>query len=97
MSKRMMISPEYERALEEARMTPKAWAKLALKGIPIRAKSWRAQAELNVASAIQQAMSVGRRCRYCHRTYSGRVCDNRSQWSLHPDKIQARMAEDRDA
>ncbi len=88
---RMMISPETLRALEEHRMTPKEWAALALKAIPIRAKSWRSQAVLNVASAIQQALSAGRRCRYCHRTYSGKVCDNMMQFSVHPPKIQKKM------
>ena len=73
-------------------MTPLDWARLALRAIPIRAKSWRHQAERNVASAIQQAMSAGRRCRYCHRIYSGKVCDNLAQFSVHPPKIQQKMS-----
>lgn len=92
-NQRITIAPETLRAMEEQRMTPKQWAALALKAIPIRAKSWRSQAVLNVASAIQQAMGAGRRCRYCHRTYSGKVCDNMMQFSAHPSKIQRRMSD----
>lgn len=90
---RSMMAPETLRAMEEQRMTPVQWAKLALKSIPIRAKSLRAQAERNVASAIQQAMGAGRRCRYCHRTYSGKVCDNMMQFPAHPPAVQRRMSD----
>jgi len=93
MKKRTDISPETLRAMEEQRMTPAQWAALALKGIPIRAKSWRAQAELNVASVVQQAMGAGRRCRYCHRFYSGKICNNMGQWSVHPRRMLRRMSE----
>jgi len=91
--KNAAIAPETLRAMEEQRMTPKQWAELALKAIPIRAKSWRRQAVLNVASVVQQAMGAGRRCRYCHRVYSGKVCDNMSQWSIHPNRMLRRMSE----
>lgn len=87
-----MVAPETLRAMEEQRMTPAQWAALALKAIPIRAKSWRAQAERNVASAIQQAMGAARRCRYCHRTYSGKVCDNMSQFLVHPEHMLREMS-----
>lgn len=90
---RSMVAPETLRAMEEQRMTPAQWAALALKAIPIRAKSLRAQAERNVASVIQQAMSVGRRCRYCHRLYSGKVCDNMGQVMAHSDRIARKMAD----
>lgn len=89
----MNVSPEYRKAMEEARMTPIQWARLALKGIPIRAKAWRTTAELNVASVIRQAMSAGRRCRYCHLIYSGKICDKLSIIAVHPEKFQAKMVE----
>jgi len=91
--KNVTIAPETLRAMEEQRMTPKQWAELALKAIPIRAKSWRSQAILNVASAIQQAMGAARRCRYCHRFYSGKVCNNMSQFSVHPQRMLRKMSD----